>query len=123
MDLYCAKRQRCGILCRRLSHKLVLHFGKEHTTMSFYTVLLRLLQCLSSRFAWPGIIRPQQKLTCADYPEVSPKPVPRVTSGKCCLTLSQMLRCFSETRFLTTASADNTLIGSDAASSVCCSVL
>ena len=57
------------------------------------------------------------------HPQVSPKPVPRVASGKCCHTLSQMLRCFSETRFLTNASADNTLIGSDASSTMSRSVL
>ena len=66
MDINCAKRQRCGILCRRLSHKLMLHIGKEPAIMSFCKVLLRLLQCLSCWFAWPDIIRSQQKLSCAD---------------------------------------------------------
>ena len=55
MDLNCAKRQRRGILRRRLnsSQNLVLHIGKEHTVMPFYKVLLRLLQCLSSRVLAP----------------------------------------------------------------------
>ena len=56
MDLNCAKRQRRGILRRRLnlSQILVLHIGKEHAVMLFYKVLLRLLQCLSSRLLAPA---------------------------------------------------------------------